>query len=220
MLATGWRPRELCRVPAAGQGLIPVLLVWAWMCCRTRWMSSGLVRSISSSVSLDEQLLRSSWAPGLCGSNTLANTRKPMESKCRAVACPKPESQPVRTKRNPAVAGDSHQPLSPAPRVPPQTLPLHPQGPKALPWHQSPCSSSQPARDMTLLWGTCRSWSCCFLSLWHRGGRKHSLICNPITLGASPVQGADKTAGTVRHWDSPEFSSDAGQEASPPQNIL
>lgn len=69
---------------------------------------------------------------------------------------------------------------------------------------------------MTLLWGTCRSWSCCFLSLWHRGGRKHSLICNPISLGASPVQGADKTAGTVRHWDSPEFSSDAGQEASPP----
>ena len=114
------------------RGLLPVLLVWACMCCRTRWMSSGLVRSICSSVSLGEQLLRSSWAPGPCGSSTLANTRKPMASKCRAVACPKPESQPVRAEGSPSAAGDSHQPAAPSPQGP-RALPLHPQGPNPNP---------------------------------------------------------------------------------------
>lgn len=90
-------------------------------------MSSGLVRSICSSVSLGEQLRRSSWAPGPCGSSTLANTRKPMASKCRAVACPKPESQPARAKRSLEWPVTATGRLSPAPREPP-ALPLHPHG--------------------------------------------------------------------------------------------
>lgn len=78
-------------------------------------MSSGLVRSICSSVSLGEQLFCNSWAPGPRGSSTLANTRKPKASRWRAVACPKPESQPARANRSPVVAGDSHQTRAPCP---------------------------------------------------------------------------------------------------------
>lgn len=69
-------------------------------------MSSGLVRSMRSSVSRAEQLLCSSCAPGPRGSSTLAKTRKPKESKCRAVACPKPESQPARANGSAVRAGD------------------------------------------------------------------------------------------------------------------
>lgn len=149
-------------------------------------MSSGLVRSICSSVRLGEQLLRSSWAPGPCGSSTLANTRKPMASKCRAVACPKPESQPARAKRSPAVGGQ----LSPAPRDP-LALPLHPQGPTSGTKPAPPPSISPPPRDHPgsspcsqghdLALGHSQVAELLFSIITHTGGRKHSLICNPIT---------------------------------------
>lgn len=159
-----------------------MLLVWAWMCCRTRWMSSVLVRSICSSVSLGEQLRRSSWAPGLCRSSTLANTRKPMMSKCRAVACPKPESHPERDRKSLAVASDSHC-LSPALK---DALAL----PLRNPRNQTPTPNiSFPSLRTTLALHPAvapdspgralvpGTRNCCFLSL--PGGRKHSLYLQP-----------------------------------------
>lgn len=154
------------------------------MCCRTRWMSSGLVKSICSSVSLGEQLRRSSWAPGLCRSSTLANTRKPMMSKCRAVACPKPESHPERDGKSLAVANDSHC-LSPDPKDP-LALPLHHQEPNIYPRISFPflrttlaphpaVAPDSPGCDLAP--GAFAGHGAAVFSL--AGGRKHSLYLQP-----------------------------------------
>lgn len=192
-------------------------------------MSSGFVRSICSSVSLGEQLLRSSWAPGPCGSSTLANTRKPMASKCCAVACPKPESQPARTKRSPAVAGDSRQPAVPSPQGPPSSASP---SPGTNPRDQTARPSIGPrlgttrlitplrlptrrGRDLAL--GHSQVTELLF-SLYHARGRKKTLpYLHPIAPSASLMRGTGKTAGTARHRDSPEPCSDVGWEPSTPK---
>lgn len=155
------------------------------MCCRTRWISSVLVRSICSSVSLGEQLRRSSWAPGLCRSSTLANTRKPMMSKCRAVACPKPESHPERDGKSLAVANDRHC-LSPAPKDP-LALPVRHQEPNIYPRisfpllrttlaPHSPVAPDSPGCDLAL--GHLQVTELLFSFL--REEENTPFICNPI----------------------------------------
>lgn len=70
-------------------------LVSSKACCTC----CGWVMSTWRRVRRCEQVLCSSLAPSPFRSNTVANTSKPRESRCLAVAFPKPESQPAGTKR-------------------------------------------------------------------------------------------------------------------------
>lgn len=69
-------------------------LVSSKACCTC----CGWVMSTWRRVRRCEQVLCSSLAPSPFRSNTVANTSKPRESRCFAVAFPKPESQPAGTK--------------------------------------------------------------------------------------------------------------------------
>lgn len=70
-------------------------LVSSKACCTC----CGWVMSTWRRVRRCEQVLCSSLAPSPFRSNTVANTSKPRESRCLAVAFPKPESQPAGTER-------------------------------------------------------------------------------------------------------------------------
>lgn len=188
--------------------------------CPPAWSGPSAAASASASSSCA--------APGRRGPAGPARWRTP-ESPWRPGAAPSPARSPSRSLPGPR--GALQWPvtaaswLSPAPRDPP-ALPLHPQGPNAhsgiSPLHlgaalaHHPTPAPDPRQDVTLPRGVCKSRSCCFLSITPLGGRKHSLICNPIALSASDTR-SGKTTSRARHRASPEPRSDVGWEPPTPK---
>lgn len=201
-------------IPGGAKG--SYLCCWCWpgraaghAGCPPAWSGPSAAGSASASSSCA--------APGRRDPVGPARWRTP-ESPWRPSAAPSPARNRSRSLREQRGATDSCRRAVPSPprdpqlclSIPRDQIPPHPGTGPLLGAHHQGC-------DLGL--GHSQVAELLFSLVSNTGGRKHSLICNPIAPSAFLMRSAGRTAG-ARHRGSPEPSSDVGQEASTPPNIL